>query len=129
MGWPFHFCLGRFILLLTKLCSYTIITRIGAIELEVMAYMPEKQTNIKLAETEAEAWRTLAAACGIFIPRGVGSGRWGNGAEAIRRVAQAYRRDPERVLALLSPLLVDANIEAEAPAQDGNGAAVIPPPG
>lgn len=76
-----------------------------------MTFVQEKQTNIKLAEPEAEAWRTLAATCGILIPRGVGSGKIGNAAEAIRRVAQAYQREPVKVLALLSPLLKEANQE------------------
>ncbi len=74
--------------------------------------MQEKQTNIKLAEPEAEAWRILAASCGILIPRGVGSGKIGNAAEAIRRVAQAYQREPGKVYALLSPLLKEANQDA-----------------
>jgi hypothetical protein len=91
--------------------------------------MSEKQTNIKLAETEAEAWRTLAKACGILIPRGVGSGKWGNGAEAIRRIAQAYQREPDRVFALLSPLLLEASMGTAAMEQDGEGAAVTFPPG
>jgi hypothetical protein len=113
-------------MILTKLCSYTIVG-IGILELEVIAYMPEKQTNIKMAEREAEAWRALAAACGIFIPRGVGSGKWGNGAEAIRRVAQAYLRDPDTVLALLAPLLKEAKMEEAVREQDTDGASVTSP--
>lgn len=84
--------------------------------------MQEKQTNIKLAESEAEAWRTLAASCGILIPRGIGSGKIGNAAEAIRRVAQAYRREPEIVLALLSPLLKKAEQETVTQKQDAERA-------
>ncbi len=72
--------------------------------------MGEKTTNIKISNREADAWRDLAATCGIYIPRGIGTGEIGNAAEAIRRIGQAYQREPERVTALLRPLLQESGV-------------------
>lgn len=80
--------------------------------------MADKNTNIKLSSQEADSWRDLAATCGIFIPRGIGSGDTGNAAEAIRRVGRAYQRAPQHVVALLRPLLLESG---EALPQMSNG--------
>jgi hypothetical protein len=77
--------------------------------------MADKHTNIKLSSQEAKSWRTMAEAFGIYIQRGIGTGDMGNAAEAIRRVAQAFQREPARVLTLLGPLLRENDcLEASA---------------
>lgn len=81
--------------------------------------MGERTINIKLSSQETNAWRDLAATSGIYIPRGIGSGEVGNAAEAIRRVGQAYQRAPERVVALLRPLLLE-NGTGHPPADNGD---------
>jgi hypothetical protein len=86
--------------------------------------MQEKHRNAKLTAQEAEASRTLAVACGIFIPRGIGAGKIGNAAEAIRRIAVAYRQEPETILALLSPLLKGADQLAASQEHEAEGITV-----
>ncbi len=80
--------------------------------------MTDKSTNIKLSRREADSWRELAATFGIFIPQGSGSGDMGNTAEAIRRIGRMYQQTPERVVALLRPLLQE---HEEAPLSIRNG--------
>lgn len=60
------------------------------------------KTAIFLKDEDAATLRQAAERLGVYIPKGPGAGKLGNIRALVTLIAEAYRRDPDAVLALLT---------------------------
>jgi len=78
--------------------------------------MERPRTSFNISRDDMEVLRDLAARLDLYTTRGAGAGQLGNITALLQEVAEAYRRDAARTVAVLATLLEGTEAEGKAAA-------------